>query len=54
MKETNTTDSQVRQEYEPMEVKVMTVTPQGVLCGSGGGSSFKSSVSISCYGQGAM
>lgn len=37
MKETNTTDSTARQEYEPMEVKVMTVTPQGVLCGSGGG-----------------
>ena len=39
MKETKTIDSTARQEYEPMEIKVMTVTPVAVLCGSGGGAS---------------
>lgn len=49
MKETNTIDSTARQEYEPMEIKVMTVTPQGVLCGSGGGGG---SVGVSITGLG--
>lgn len=35
MKEIEKNESQARQEYEPMEIKVMTVTPQGVLCQSG-------------------
>lgn len=35
MKETKTSDFPARQEYEPLEIKVMTVTPQGVLCQSG-------------------
>ena len=37
MKEVKNNDTQVRQEYEPVSVKVMKVTPQGVLCQSGGG-----------------
>ena len=31
-----TTNDQVRQEYEPVEVKVMEITSKGVLCASGG------------------
>ena len=38
MKENKTTmNTEVRQAYEPVKVKVMKVTPQGVLCASGGG-----------------
>lgn len=39
MKEIKKIESQAREKYEPMEIKVMTVTPQGVLCQSGGGGS---------------
>lgn len=38
MKEIEKNESQAREKYEPMEIKVLTVTPQGVLCQSGGGS----------------
>ena len=38
MKDFEKTESQAREKYEPMEIKVLTVTPQGVLCQSGGGS----------------
>ena len=31
-----TVNTAVRQTYEPVSVKVMKVTPQGVLCQSGG------------------
>ena len=34
MNEVENIDAQVRQEYEPVSVKVMKVTPQGVLCQS--------------------
>ena len=37
MKEVKNNDTQVRQEYEPVSVRVLKVTPQGVLCQSGGG-----------------
>ena len=37
MKDFEKTESQAREKYEPMEIKVLTVTPQGVLCQSGGG-----------------
>ena len=36
MKEVKNNDTQFRQEYEPVNVRVMKVTPQGVLCQSGG------------------
>ena len=37
MKDIEKNESQAREKYEPMEIKVLTVTPQGVLCASGGG-----------------
>ena len=38
MKEIKTTmNTRVRAEYEPVSVRVLKVTPQGVLCQSGGG-----------------
>lgn len=37
MKDIEKNESQAREKYEPMEIKVMKVTPQGVLCQSGGG-----------------
>ena len=36
MNEVKNIDAQVRQEYEPVSVRVVKVTPQGVLCQSGG------------------
>ena len=41
MKEIEKNESQAREKYEPMEIKVMKVTPQGVLCQSGGGGGLK-------------
>lgn len=35
MKERKNTDTQVRELYEQLEVKLLNVTPQGVLCQSG-------------------
>ena len=35
MNEVKNNDTQVRAEYEPVNVRVMKVTPQGVLCQSG-------------------
>ena len=34
MNEVKNNDAQVRQEYEPVSVRVLKVTPQGVLCQS--------------------
>ena len=34
MNEVKNIDIQVRQEYEPVSVRVVKVTPQGVLCQS--------------------
>ena len=36
MNEVKNIDAQVRKEYEPVSVRVLKVTPQGVLCQSGG------------------
>ena len=44
MNEVKNIDAQVRKEYEPVKVKVMKVTPQGVLCQSGGGGGLKGSL----------
>lgn len=34
MKEVKNNDTQIREEYEPVSVRVLKVTPQGVLCQS--------------------
>ena len=36
MKENKNINDQARQAYEPVQVKVTKVTPQGILCQSGG------------------
>lgn len=36
MKEIKTNESQAREKYEPMEIEVVKVTPQGILCQSSG------------------
>lgn len=36
MKDIEKNESQTREKYEPMEIEVVKVTPQGVLCQSGG------------------
>ena len=43
MTENKTTmKDQAREKYEPMAFKVLTVTPQGILCQSGGGAGLTS------------
>ena len=37
MKEVRNINNEPRQEYEPVQVKLTKVTPQGILCQSGGG-----------------
>lgn len=37
MKEIKKIESQTREKYEPMEIEVVKVTSQGILCASGGG-----------------
>ena len=39
MKENKNINDKARQAYEPVQVKVTKVTPQGILCQSGGGES---------------
>ena len=36
MKEVKNINKEARQAYEPVRVKVTSVTPQGILCQSGG------------------
>ena len=48
MKENKNINNQARQAYEPVQVKVTKVTPQGILCQSGGGDE-GTIVSISSY-----
>ena len=45
MKEAKNINDQARQVYEPVQVKVTKVTPQGILCQSGGGDSFTGGIS---------
>ena len=45
MNEVKNISNQARQAYEPVQVKVTKVTPQGILCQSGGGDSFTGGIS---------
>lgn len=48
-KNKTTMNTEVRQAYEPVKVKVMKVSPQGVLCQSGGDDGGEKSATLESY-----